>query len=359
MALGQADALDRLPGLTGVRGRMELAARLPNGAAVYVDYAHTPDALERLLTALRPHTAGRLLVVFGAGGDRDRGKRPLMGQAAARLADLAIVTDDNPRSEDPASIRSASWRRARRALDIGDRAQAIAEGLEALRPGDVLAVAGKGHEQGQTIGEMVVPFDDVGVVRRRASDRRATGLGLWLPPPEGRAGGGGNGPQVPADVPPPHLPEGGGRSPCRHDRRAMDRARPGRGDRRHDDCAVRCHGCVDRHPHPGRPATCSSRCWARMATGTRFVADALAKGAAGAMVHQDVPGAADLLRVDDTLAALTRLGGYARARFAGRVVAVTGSVGKTTTKEMLRASSRRWGRRMPPSPPTTTTGACR
>ncbi len=107
MALGQADALDRLAGLRGVRGRMELAARLPNGAAVYVDYAHTPDALERLLTALRPHTQGRLHVVFGAGGDRDPGKRPLMGAAAARFADVAIVTDDNPRSEDPAAIRAA------------------------------------------------------------------------------------------------------------------------------------------------------------------------------------------------------------------------------------------------------------
>ena len=107
MALGERDALERLGSLQGVRGRLELAARLPNGAAVYVDYAHTPDALERLLTALRPHTAGRLHVVFGAGGDRDRGKRPLMGAAAARFADVAIVTDDNPRSEDPATIRAA------------------------------------------------------------------------------------------------------------------------------------------------------------------------------------------------------------------------------------------------------------
>src|SRR6202012_1504142 len=102
--LGDANALERLPALTGVRGRMELAARLPNGAAAYVDFAHSPDALERLLSALRPHTAGRLVVVFGAGGDRDPGKRPLMGAVVARLADVAIVTDDNPRSEDPAVI---------------------------------------------------------------------------------------------------------------------------------------------------------------------------------------------------------------------------------------------------------------
>jgi UDP-N-acetylmuramoyl-L-alanyl-D-glutamate--2,6-diaminopimelate ligase len=167
--LGVRDALDRLAGLTGVRGRMELAARLANGAAVYVDYAHTPDALEWLLTALRPHTAGRLHVVFGAGGDRDRGKRPLMGAAAARGADVVIVTDDNPRGEDAGAIRAAVLAGARAVgvgvREIGDRAAAIAAALEALEPGDVLAVAGKGHEQGQTIGGVVIPFDDVSVVR--------------------------------------------------------------------------------------------------------------------------------------------------------------------------------------------------
>ncbi|MEO9190162.1 MAG: cyanophycin synthetase, partial [Acetobacteraceae bacterium] len=149
----------------GVRGRMELAARLANGACAYVDYAHTPDALERLLRALRPHTTGRLHVVFGAGGNRDPGKRPMMGAAAARYADVAIVTDDNPRDEDPAAIRAAVLLACPRAREIGDRTQAIAAALEDLHPGDVLAVAGKGHEQGQTIGARVVPFDDVGVVR--------------------------------------------------------------------------------------------------------------------------------------------------------------------------------------------------
>jgi UDP-N-acetylmuramoyl-L-alanyl-D-glutamate--2,6-diaminopimelate ligase len=164
-ATGTADALALLPGLTGVRGRMELAARLANGAAVYVDYAHTPDALERLLGALRPHTRGRLHVVFGAGGDRDRGKRPLMGAVAARLADRAIVTDDNPRSENPAEIRAAVRAACPAAAEIGDRAAAIAAAMSDLGPGDVLAVAGKGHEQGQTIGAVVLPFDDVAVVR--------------------------------------------------------------------------------------------------------------------------------------------------------------------------------------------------
>jgi UDP-N-acetylmuramoyl-L-alanyl-D-glutamate--2,6-diaminopimelate ligase len=168
LALGETAAIDRLPALTGVRGRMELAATLPNGAAVYVDYAHTPDALERLLLALRPHTAGRLHLVFGAGGDRDRGKRPLMGEVAARLADAAIVTDDNPRTEDPAAIRAAILAASPGAREIGDRATAIAAGLDALRPGDVLAVAGKGHEQGQTIGAQTLPFDDAATIRRLA-----------------------------------------------------------------------------------------------------------------------------------------------------------------------------------------------
>lgn len=144
---------------------MELAARLGNGACAYVDYAHTPDALERLLRALRPHATGRLHVVFGAGGNRDPGKRPMMGAAAARFADVAIVTDDNPRDEDPAAIRAAILATCPDAREIGDRTQAIAAALDGLRPGDVLAVAGKGHEQGQTVGGRVIPFDDAGVIR--------------------------------------------------------------------------------------------------------------------------------------------------------------------------------------------------
>jgi UDP-N-acetylmuramoyl-L-alanyl-D-glutamate--2,6-diaminopimelate ligase len=164
-AVGIPDPLALLPSLVGVRGRMELAAE-PNGAAVYVDYAHTPDALERLLVALRPHTAGRLVLVFGAGGDRDRGKRLLMGEVAARLADIAIVTDDNPRSEDPATIRAAIHAACPDAHNIGDRAAAIDAALTMLQPGDVLAVAGKGHESGQTIGATTYPFDDAETIRR-------------------------------------------------------------------------------------------------------------------------------------------------------------------------------------------------
>lgn len=160
-------ALAALPHLRGVRGRMERAAVLPNGAAVYVDYAHTPDALERLLAALRPHTTGRLHVLFGAGGDRDPGKRPLMGHAAA-AADVVWVTDDNPRSEDPAAIRAAVLAGAPGAIDAGAREAAIAAALSDLRAGDVLAVAGKGHESGQEIAGIVHPFDDAAVVRRLA-----------------------------------------------------------------------------------------------------------------------------------------------------------------------------------------------
>jgi len=175
MALGETGVPDRLPHLAGVRGRMELAVRLPHGAAAYVDYAHTPDALERLLRSLRPHTQARIVVVFGAGGDRDPGKRPLMGAAAHRFADLAIITDDNPRTEDPAAIRAAVAAGCPGATVIGDRAQAIAAGLAALGPGDVLAVAGKGHEQGQTIGTTVIPFDDADTLRRLAG---APGAGM-------------------------------------------------------------------------------------------------------------------------------------------------------------------------------------
>jgi UDP-N-acetylmuramoyl-L-alanyl-D-glutamate--2,6-diaminopimelate ligase len=150
-----------LPKLQGVRGRMQLAARRANGASVFVDYAHTPDALATALKALRPHVMGRIVVVFGAGGDRDIGKRPLMGAAARDHADVLFVTDDNPRSEDPALIRAAIMAACPDANEVGDRAEAILLGVDALGPGDALLVAGKGHESGQTIGGDVYPFDDV------------------------------------------------------------------------------------------------------------------------------------------------------------------------------------------------------
>ncbi|MEO8242726.1 MAG: UDP-N-acetylmuramoyl-L-alanyl-D-glutamate--2,6-diaminopimelate ligase [bacterium] len=156
-----SDVLRVLDSLSGVRGRMQHAATRKNGASVFVDYAHTPDAIATALKALRPHVMGRLIVVFGAGGDRDRSKRPLMGQAAAQNADVLYVTDDNPRSEDPATIRAAILAACPDASEVGDRAEAILRGVDALLPGDALLIAGKGHESGQTIMGQVYPFDDV------------------------------------------------------------------------------------------------------------------------------------------------------------------------------------------------------
>ncbi|MFO7757734.1 MAG: UDP-N-acetylmuramoyl-L-alanyl-D-glutamate--2,6-diaminopimelate ligase [Roseovarius sp.] len=151
---------DTLPEMRTVRGRMQLAAKRENGAAVFVDYAHTPDAVATALKAMRPHVMGRLWALVGAGGDRDRGKRPLMGQAAAEFADLVIVTDDNPRTEDPASIRAAVLQGCPGAQEVGDRAEAILRAVDALGPGDALLICGKGHETGQIVGDDVLPFDD-------------------------------------------------------------------------------------------------------------------------------------------------------------------------------------------------------
>jgi UDP-N-acetylmuramoyl-L-alanyl-D-glutamate--2,6-diaminopimelate ligase len=149
-----------LSSMKTVRGRMELAARRANGASVFVDYSHTPDAVATALKALRPHVMGRIVAIVGAGGDRDPGKRPMMGQAAAEHADLVIVTDDNPRSEDPAVIRAAVMEGCPEASEVGDRAEAILRGVDALGPGDALLIAGKGHETGQIVGDDVFPFDD-------------------------------------------------------------------------------------------------------------------------------------------------------------------------------------------------------
>ena len=172
MAAGESSdaVLEALEHIQGAPGRLQRIGSGPKGGEAYVDYAHTPDGLETVLTALRPHARGRLIVVFGAGGDRDRGKRPLMGEAASRLADIAIVTDDNPRSEEPAVIRSAILAAAPGAREIGDRRAAIEAACAMLQDGDVLVVAGKGHEQGQIIGAEVHPFDDA------AETARALGL---------------------------------------------------------------------------------------------------------------------------------------------------------------------------------------
>jgi UDP-N-acetylmuramoyl-L-alanyl-D-glutamate--2,6-diaminopimelate ligase len=155
-------ALERLQ---CVRGRLELAAKHPNGAPVYVDYAHTPDGLETMLNALRPHTPKHLHVVFGCGGDRDKGKRPMMGEIATRIADKVIVTDDNPRTEDAATIRKEVMAGTKKATEIAGRRDAIRAAISHLGPDDVLVIAGKGHEQGQIVGKEILPFDDVSEAR--------------------------------------------------------------------------------------------------------------------------------------------------------------------------------------------------
>lgn len=166
-------ALELLPSLRGVAGRLELVATLGNGASVLVDYAHTPMALASILQVLRPHTKGRLHVVFGCGGDRDAGKRPLMGKAACELADVAIVTDDNPRSEDAALIRKAVLEGCAGGKEIADRKKAIYAAVEGLAAGDVLVIAGKGHEKYQIVGDTTYPFDDAVIARQAATERAA------------------------------------------------------------------------------------------------------------------------------------------------------------------------------------------
>jgi UDP-N-acetylmuramoyl-L-alanyl-D-glutamate--2,6-diaminopimelate ligase len=161
--------LAALARLQPVRGRLERAVITKTGAPVYVDYAHTADALEAAIAALKPHAGGRLIVVFGAGGDRDQGKREAMGQVATTQADRVIVTDDNPRSEDPARIRADVLKGAKTASEIGDRRQAIAAAIREAGAEDIVLIAGKGHEQGQVVGDLVLPFDDVSVARECAA----------------------------------------------------------------------------------------------------------------------------------------------------------------------------------------------
>ncbi len=167
-----AHVLPLLEKLRGAPGRMDLAAErhFENGSAgIYIDYAHTPDAILTALKAIRPHATGQVHIIFGAGGDRDKTKRPLMGKAALENADHLIVTDDNPRSEDPATIRSEIMAACPSALEIADRAAAIEKGVGALKAGDVLVIAGKGHELGQMVGTMTIPFDDAEEARKAAT----------------------------------------------------------------------------------------------------------------------------------------------------------------------------------------------
>ncbi|MER8487393.1 UDP-N-acetylmuramoyl-L-alanyl-D-glutamate--2,6-diaminopimelate ligase [Mesorhizobium australicum] len=166
-------ALAALQKLKGAPGRLDLVGTTASGAPVYVDYAHKPDALENVLASVRPFTTGRVMVVFGCGGDRDRGKRPIMGEIATRLADVVIVTDDNPRSEVPETIRAAILEAAPGAMEIGDRRKAIHEAVAMLHAGDTLIVAGKGHEEGQTIGSETLHFSDHEEVRTALREHAA------------------------------------------------------------------------------------------------------------------------------------------------------------------------------------------
>jgi UDP-N-acetylmuramoyl-L-alanyl-D-glutamate--2,6-diaminopimelate ligase len=161
-----------LTALEGAKGRLERVGER-NGAPIFVDYAHKPDALAKALQALRPYAKRKLVVVFGAGGDRDAGKRPLMGAIASENADRVIVTDDNPRSERPEAIRAAILSAAKGASEIGDRASAICAAIDGLEEGDVLLIAGKGHETGQIIGDRVLPFSDHDAVKAALAPRMA------------------------------------------------------------------------------------------------------------------------------------------------------------------------------------------
>ncbi len=294
-------AVKTLEGLKGVPGRLEKVAERRNGAAVYVDYAHTPDALETVLTALRPHARGRLVVVFGCGGDRDPGKRPQMGAIAARLADRVLVTDDNPRGEDPAVIRAAILAAAPNAGEIADRADAIRTACAELEAGDLLLLAGKGHETGQIVGATVHPFHDGQTAV--AAIKEIDGP-LWTSD-EARTAVAGC-PQGPAWT----------ATGVSIDSRTLAAG----------DLFIAIKGPThDGHDH---------------------VAAALAKGAAAALVERvpaDVAADAPLLVVADAVRALEDLARAARARSMARIVAVTGSVGKTGTKEMLRTALARQG----------------
>jgi len=166
-----ASAFEAMHDLQGATGRLELVGKTKDGAPAYVDYAHKPEALENVLSALKPYTTGKLVLVFGCGGDRDKGKRPIMGEIASRLADQVIVTDDNPRTEKPAEIRAEIMEAVPDGVEIGDRAEAIGTAVAELGEGDTLVVAGKGHEEGQIVGDKTLPFSDHEVLRKALENK--------------------------------------------------------------------------------------------------------------------------------------------------------------------------------------------
>ena len=292
-----ADAIRALHGIDGVPGRLQRVAGHPAGAAVFVDYAHTPDALAAALRSVRPLIPGTLVVVFGCGGERDIGKRREMGEIAAKLADRVVVTDDNPRREDPASIRQAILDACPGAEEIGDRARAIRTAIEGLGANDGLLIAGKGHEREQVVGDRAIAFDDAGVARSAVAgmSRPAHKAPLWTSAEATAATGG-------------KAPEAWSATGVSIDSRSVEAG----------DLFVALAG----PNHDGHD----------------YVQAAFGRAAAAAMVSrrpETQPEGAPLLLVVDTYDGLRSLAASARERSAAHVVAITGSVGKTGTKELL------------------------
>jgi len=284
--------------LTGARGRLDLVTKSETGAPVFVDYAHTPDALQNALQSLRPYASKRLAVVFGCGGDRDAGKRPQMGEVAARVADLCYVTDDNPRTEDAAKIRRAVMAGCPGGIEVDDRARAIHQAVAALQEGDVLLVAGKGHETGQIIGTETIPFSDHEVVIEAASADPDTKQPLWT----------------------------------------VDELVAATGGRLVGDCSKPLNG-VSIDSRTIEDGDVFYAIIGENSNGHDYVVAAFDAGAGIAVVSKETAKmrkAGPLLVVDDTLTALGALGTAARERSTARIIGVTGSVGKTSTKEALR-----------------------
>ncbi len=309
--LPAATAVRALTGLKGVPGRLEIVGEV-HGGLVVIDYAHKPEALTAALQGVRPFVTGKLICAFGCGGDRDRGKRKIMGRIAERQADLVIVTDDNPRSEEPAAIRAEILRGSPNALEIGNRREAINAAVAIAGSGDVVLIAGKGHETGQIIARQVLPFSDHEVARESISLVTAA---------------------------------------AEHEQ-AQAKTSPSDPLWHWDELLAASGGEPDGRPgEPIEGISIDSRAIAQgdlfaalkgQRDGHEFVSNAFAAGAAAALVNRDYirqPGDGALVRVDDTLHGLERIGLAARSRLSpeAKVIAVTGSVGKTTTKEMLRA----------------------
>lgn len=274
-------------------GRLECVGALPNGATVYVDYAHTPDALARVLTTLRPHAAGRLVCVFGCGGNRDAGKRPMMGEIAARLADVVYVTDDNPRHEEAAGIRAAILAACPKGIEIGNRHEAIADAVAALQAGDILVLAGKGHEAGQKIGDTVMVFDDK--IEAQLAILGQTKMPVW------------RGEELRACL-------------------GVDVAKN-----------MKAYG-ISIDTRTLEVGDLYLAMTGENVDGHDFVRVAVERGAAACVVTHltnDVPVEKQIV-VSDVMVALNQMAMFARNRSEATFIGITGSSGKTTTKEMLK-----------------------